>query len=412
MKIIPNETYEELFKGNHRYVICMGGRASGRSYSASQYALLRLLSADYFRCAIMRFILGDIRNSIFQEIRDRIEEYSQENNITIKENSLTFEFKGNKINGIGFRKSSGDQKSKLKSLANYNCVIIEEADEVAEEDFQQLDDSLRTVKSDIKVILLLNPPHKNHWIIKRFFNLIPSGIDGFYKAELKRNINDTLFIHGTYKGNILNLNQSTINNYENYKETKPDHYFNMIKGLVSEGARGRIFKNWLPISDKEYEELPYTEIYWLDFGFTNDPTAFGAVKQHNDKIWVRELLYKTGLTNQDISSEWTRLGIPKGATIYADSAEPKSIEELRRLGWNVIAAEKGQDSVRAGIDYLLGKQVLYTESSLNLSREVQEYCWALDKNKEPTNQPVDDFNHCIDGIRYGVFRKKSYVGFA
>ena len=239
MNLSVGKTYKQLHQNNKvRYFICMGGRASGRSYGASQYAFLKLLTAKYFRCAIMRFVLGDIRNSIFQEIRDRIEEKGLENVIDIKENTLSFQYGNNKINGIGFRKSSSDQKSKLKSLASYNCVIIEEADEVAEEDFQQLDDSLRTVKSDIVVILLLNPPHKNHWIIKRWFNLLPSGIDGFYKAELKSTETDACFIHGTYLDNKKNLNQKTIDGYERYRTNNPDHYYNMIMGLVSEGSRG------------------------------------------------------------------------------------------------------------------------------------------------------------------------------
>lgn len=395
MNLQPNHLYEPLFTGKHRYVICMGGRASGRSFTASQYALLQLISSNYARVAIMRFVLGDVRNSIFQEIRDRIEENELENHVKIKENSLTFEFGNNKINGIGFRKSSGDQKSKLKSLANYNVVIIEEADEVAEEDFIQLDDSLRTLKSDIKIILLLNPPDKNHWIIRRWFNLISSGVEGFYKAELKKEITDVCHITGTYLGNKKNLNQSTINNFEKYKETNPDHYWNMIRGYVSEGMRGRIYKNWQPITNKEYEELPHNKTYWLDFGFSNDPTAFGELKEHNDKIWIKELLYKTGLTNQDISREFERLGVDKNDIIYADSAEPKSIEELNREGWNVLPAEKGQDSIRAGIDYLLGKQVYYTEDSTNLALEIQNYTWQLDKNKEPTNKPIDDHNHCF-----------------
>lgn len=415
MEIIPNKIYKPLFTQNPRYFVCMGGRASGRSYGASQFALLKLISANYFRAAIMRFILGDIRNSIYQEIRDRIEESNLDNEIKIKENTLSFEYNGNKINGIGFRKSSGDQKSKLKSLASYNVVIIEEADEVAEEDFMQLDDSLRTVKSDIVIILLLNPPDRNHWIVKRWFNLIDSGVEGYYNVELKESCKkDTVFIHGTYKDNIKNLNEKTVTRYEEYKTTKPEHYHNMIQGLVSEGARGRIFKNWIPITNTEYEELPYDEYYGLDFGFTNDPTSLSGIKDHNDKVYTKELIYETGLTNPLIVKRMEELGIPKDALIYADNAEPKSIEEIKRLGyWNIKPCIKGPDSINSGIDFLLSKQIYYTEDSINITTEIQEYKWALDKNKEPTNKPIDKFNHAMDGIRYGVFTKhqpKKLVG--
>ena len=277
--------YIPIFQTDARYIILMGGRGAGRSYVASQYALTQLNSADYNRTAIMRYVLGDIRNSIFQEILDRIDENGVQNSFDIGENMLEIQRKEtpNIVKGIGFRKSSGDQKSKLKSLASFNNIIIEEADEVAEEDFMQLDDSLRTIKSDIKIILLLNTPDKNHWIVKRWFNLIPSEIDGFYIPTLKDSEkHNTLFIHTEYLNNQRNLNQSTLDNYLRYKETRPDYYWNMIKGLVSSGVRGRIFKDWQPISVKEYEALDYPTFWGCDFGFTNDPTAIVEIKG----IWM------------------------------------------------------------------------------------------------------------------------------
>lgn len=390
----------------------MGGRSAGRSYVASQFALSKLIAPDYFRCAIMRFILGDVRNSIYREIEDRIEEQEIE---AVEKKDLFFKHNKNTINGLGFRKSSGDQKAKLKSLANFNYIIIEEADEVSEEDFLQLDDSLRTVKGDIKVIMMLNPPNKDHWIIKRWFNLLETDVDGFYIPQLKQSEeSNTCFIHTTYENNRSNLNETTIANFERYKETNPDHYYNMIKGLVSEGARGRILKNTKPTSPKEYEELDYSETYGLDFGFSNDPTSLTGIKKHNQNLYLRELIYKTGLTNQMISREMENAGLDRStAIIYADSAEPKSIEELRILGWNVIPAEKGQGSVNAGLSMLQDYNIHYTEDSKNIETEIQNYVWALDRDKNPTNKPVDAYNHCIDGVRYNLLTQahQGFVGF-
>lgn len=406
MQQIVNAKYRALFTKKPRYFILMGGRSGGRSTVASQFALAKLVSPEYFRCAVMRFVLGDVRNSIFQDILDRAEEQEVIESLEITENPMmSIAFRKNIIKGLGFRKASGDQKSKLKSLANFNVVIIEEADEVSEEDFMQLDDSLRTLKSDIIIILLLNPPHKNHWIIRRWFNLDKSERDGFYKPALKSQYKEnTIFIHTTYRDNLININQTTIDNFKTYAETQPDHYWNMIEGLVSEGMRGRIFKDWKRISDQEFEELPYPSTYGLDFGFTNDPTGLIEKKSHNNKVYFRELIYETGLTNQRLSLRMEQLGLDKETvTIVADSAEPKSIEELRAEGWNVIASVKGQDSVRAGIDLLLSKEVYYTEGSTNLDTENQEYKWALDKNKEPINEPVDDFNHLMDAARYVLY---------
>lgn len=421
-----NHHYRELFQppAGVRYFILMGGRSAGRSTAGSQFALSRLRDLTrYFRCAIMRFVASDIRNSIYQDILDRIDEQALRTKVGIIENRLTFQVGQNKIIGIGFKKSSGDQKSKLKSLANFNCVIIEEADEVLEEDFMQLDDSLRTAKSDIVVILQLNPPDKNHWIIKRWFNLVDVGVPGFYKAVKKPDMTDTVVISTCYLQNLDNINETSIRNFERYKDTRPDYYWNMIRGLVSEGKRGRIFKTWKPLTYAEFKELPYPSIYGLDFGFTNDPTALIEIKMHNQTVWFHQHIYERGLTNPLIAKRFEDVGLTPDDIIYADSAEPKSIQELNDLGWYVLPAEKGKDSVNARYDWLLGmEQVYYTQESVvegpkgqeGLVIEVQEHCWRLDKNKEPTNKPEDDNNHALDAGMYGGYThsRQSFIGFA
>lgn len=399
---IVNESYRQLFEKKPRYFILMGGRSAGRSFVASQFVKAKLRAPEYFRCAIMRYILGDVRNSIFQEICDRVEE-DVVTDISITD--LHFKCRKNTATGLGFRRAIGDQKSKMKSLANFNCVVIEEADEVSEEDFNQLDDTLRTLKADITLVLLLNPPPQKHWIIKRWFNLLPTEQEGFYKPELKAGMDNVVFIHTTYKDNIVNINESTIRNFENYKETQPEHYYSMIRGYVTEGKRGRIYKNWKPISKEKYEALPYPEYYALDFGFTNDPTALVGLKEHNNRVYTRELIYETGMTNQDICLRMGNLKVSKDAKIYGDAAEPKSIEEIKKCGYNIESADKGPGSVNAGIDMLIGKEVFYTDDSANIIYEQENYVWLLDRNKEPTNDPIDKFNHCMDAVRYGVFTK-------
>lgn len=409
------EEYLPIIQGYKRYNLIYGGRAGGRSYFASQYAQARLFKSDYFRCGIMRYVQGDIRNSIFQEIVDRIEENGiNDPLLEIRDHALTINFKKNTINGIGFRKSSSDQKAKLKSLAGYTDIIIEEAEEVAEEDFIQLDDSLRKIGSEIRIFLLFNLPDKNHWIIKRWFNLLDSGIEGFYIPEAKESEkHNTQYCFATYKNNEINLNETTIANFERYKTERPDHYWNMIMGLVPSGKRGIIFKDWKPITIEEFNELPYSSFYGMDFGFSSDPTALVEIKEHNNKVWLRELIYETGLTNQKIAKRLDELGVERSAFIYADSAEPKSIEEIHQLGWNILPSTKGKDSINAGISMLLDREICYTEGSTNLVREIQEYRWALDKNKEPTNKPIDDYNHILDSCRYGILthNTKPFIGF-
>jgi phage terminase large subunit len=377
----------------------MGGRGAGRSTVASQYALAKLIDPTYYRCAIMRFILGDIRNSIFREITDRAEEQGIKEALDITDNAMVIKYGNNTIQAHGFRKSSGDQKAKLKSLANYNCVIIEEAEEIPEEDFLQLDDTLRTVKGDIKVILLLNPPPKSHWIIRRWFDLDNTEAPGFYKPRLKADATDVVAINTDYTVNRKNIDDATVGRYEKYKETNPSHYWNMIKGYVPEVVQGRIYSNW-----QEIDEVPHEarlECYGLDFGLNPDPAAICAVYYYNGGYILDELLYQTDLMNRQLANVIQNQ--PYKAITIADSAEPKSIAELKEMGIDIIPCEKGSDSVRAGIKKVQSLKISYTKRSLNLKREYENYRNKVNKDGEEvaSEDPACD-NHLMSAVRYGL----------
>ena len=387
----------KLFTTSDRYIILLGGRGAGRSTVASQYANARLIAPDYFRCAIMRYVLGDIRNSIYREILDRAEENKILEHLDINDSMMTIEYGANSINAVGFRKSSSDQKAKLKSLANYNCIIIEEADEIPEEDFMQLDDSLRTLKGDIKVILLLNPPPKSHWIIRRWFDLLPSEVKDYYIPKLKPEIKDTLFIGTSYKDNEKNLAQQAIWNYENYRMTKPSHYWNMIKGLVPEVVRGKIYSGWKEIDGVPHEARLIRR--WLDFGYSNDPTAIGDVYEYNGGYILDEQLYRKGMMNKPIADFLLALPNPN-CLVIADSAEPKSIDEIKLYGVNILPCVKGKDSIKSGIAFVQNQRISYTKRSVNLKIEYENYAWMEDKEGNNLNEPKPGFDHHMDGIRY------------
>ncbi len=403
MKQEVNFIYEPLFTGSARYIILMGGRGAGRSTVASQYALAKLMSPEYFRCAVMRYILGDIRNSIYREITDRAEENGVLNTLDINDSMMKINYQANSINAVGFKKSSGDQKSKLKSLASYNTVIIEEADEVMEEDFMQLDDSLRTVKGDIKIIMLLNPPAKSHWIVKRWLKLLPSEEKGFYNFELKDGITDTLLIKSDYKDNIKNISPQSVAQYENYRETKPNHYWNMIRGLIPETVQGKIYNNWQIVDEIPHEAR--LERYGLDFGYTNDPTAIVAIYRYNNGFIVDEVTYLKGLSNKQIAD--TLLNLPK-ALVIADSAEPKSIDEIKSYGVNIIGSQKGQGSVNQGIQYVQDQKISITSRSVNGLKEYENYAWKIDKQTgDILNIPEQGWDHFTDALRYGMESMKA-----
>ena len=144
----------------------------------------------------------------------------------------------------------------------------------------------------------------------------------------------------------------------------------------------------------------------MDFGFTNDPTTLVEVwKDNRDNIWLNELIYEQGLTNGDIAALLGQYGVDKYIEIIADSAEPKSIEEIRRFGFNIKPAHKGPDSINNGIDILKRHIIHVTKQSTNLIKELNNYKWMVDKNNNKLNKPVDMFNHCLDAVRYVALNK-------
>jgi len=354
----------------------------------------------------MRYVLGDIRSSIYQEVTDRLEEAMLEDKVSINDSLMKFEYGANSINAKGFKKSSGDQKSKLKSLASYNCVIIEEADEVMEADFMQLDDSLRTVKGDITIILLLNPPAKDHWIIKRWFNLEESEKSGFYIPTLKPEITDTVAIRADYHSNEANIAPASIEQYENYKTSKPDHYYNMIKGYVPETVRGLIYPNFRLI-----DELP-TEARLrrrgLDYGYSNDPSAIVDVYEWNNGYIWDEIFYQKGASNKDLADVIKMQ--PEQVLLVPDSSEPKSNDELISYGISLTPAQKGQGSVNYGIQHCQEQVIYITKRSVHLIEEKNNYAWMVDKKTgETINTPIDMWNHGMDAGRYAMESLKPKV---
>lgn len=399
MQQIVNKCYEPLFRTNLTYVILLGGRGAGRSTVASQYAIAKLIAPEYSRTAVMRLVLGDIRNSIFKEIKDRAEENDILDKIDVNDSLMTINYGANSINAVGFKKSSGDQTSKLKSLANYTTVIIEEADEISEADFIQLDDSLRTLKSPITIILLLNPPPKTHWIIKRWFNLLPSQKKGFYIPELKSEITNTLFIRTNYKDNIKNIAQRSIQNYQNYEQNNPEHYYNMIEGLVPETVRGKIYSNWREIDFIPHEARLIRR--GLDFGYSNDPTALIDIYEYNGGYILDEQLYRKGMLNKQIADYVNNLKDHE-CLIIADSAEPKSIDEIKMYGCTILPATKGRGSITTGISFIKGQKISYTKHSINLKIEYENYAWLENKESITLNEPKPGYDHLMDALRYGL----------
>ena len=205
------------------------------------------------------------------------------------------------------------------------------------------------------------------------------------------------FIILNYKDNEA-APQSAIDFIEKAKDKAKtsDYWQNWynVYGLGEIGSlQGVVFSNWKTI-DKIPDEARLIGI-GLDFGYTNDPTSIIEVYTYNGQRIVNELCYQTGMLNSDIAKV-----LPKHVTVYADSAEPKSIDEIRRHGIQIKGVTKGKDSINYGIDVMQRQEYLITSNSTNLIKELRSYTWDKDKHGTTLNKPIDHYNHAIDALRY------------
>ena len=273
---------------------------------------------------------------------------------------------------------SVDQPQKIRGRKRHIC-FINEANELTIEDWRQL--ILRTTK---RIIIDYNPSDEFHWI---------------YDEVIPRD--DAVFFQTTYLDNPF-LDQELVQEIERLKDTDENYW--RIYGLGEKGvSKETVFQH------STYDKLPEgvkLVAYGLDWGFANDPTAFVSVYRRGDELYLDQHIYSGGLTNDDIAEKLTALDIGR-AEIVADSAEPKSIEDLHRKRFYIKPAKKGPDSIRAGIDIMRRQKLFIQEGALDMLKEFRNYKWAVDKNGRALNKPVDDWNHAVDAVRYVCLNKMS-----
>lgn len=424
-----NKIYQPLFTTKARFVDIWGGRGGGRSYAGTNYLLIKLLSSPYkMRGFLVRQNFGTIRTSLWQDMLDRIESSPHadiiKKDLRIVDTRMHIEHipTGNTISSLGVMGTKA-QTGKLKSLAGATDLLIEEADEIGENDFDQINVSLRTTESPIKIIRLFNPPGKDHWWWKRFYTPKESDVKDWFMMEPDKGvyyktadgelheieptepyeaIPKICSIFATYKNNYKNIDALTRITYESYAKTRPEYYNGMIRGLVSKGMQGAIYHNWQKITNDEFNAIEARSIFGLDFG-TASPAALVECKLVKNKLYLREHNYE-GKTAKQIGELLLSMNVGSDL-IIADSAEPISIQEIRNMGFNIVAAMKAPGSIVSGINKIKDLEVYATEDSKDLWIEFIEYRWALDKNKNPTDDPIDMFNHLMDAIRYIILGK-------
>jgi phage terminase large subunit len=383
------ESYAPIFWDDKTYWVISGGRASGKSTNIAAYFILNLIGEGYFRGVIARYTSKALTNSIYRDILDLIEQWGLTGSLSIKGDEVRNKLNGNMILTHSMKLSEGTMTAKGKGLARVTHLLVDEATELpSEEEYLKLVDSFRHKGTNRKIFLLFNPTSKNHWIFRRFY--LPD------ETPNPKWFGNHGFLHTTYHDNAGNLDQGKVKEWEESKTIDTEYYNHHILGRWRDVGEGQIFKTW---KWAEIKPDPECEIvYGLDFGFASDPTAIVKIYKKGKTLWVEELLYAQGYTNDDLSERMLTLGIPRPASIYADSADPRSIETLKRLGWkNIYPSVKGPDSIRSGIERINSYDVIASSSSPNLIEEYHNYSYRLG-----TDKPIDQYNHLMDALRYGV----------
>lgn len=384
--------YAPIFYQDKTYWVISGGRASGKSTNIAAYFLMRLMGKDYFRGVIARYTSKALTNSIYRDILDLIGQWRLTGYLEIKGDEIRNKLNDNLILTHAMKLAEGTITAKGKGLARVTHLLVDEATELpSEEEYLKLIDSFRQKGSERRIFILFNPTAKSHWLFKRFY--LPDG------QPNPKWLSTHGYLHTTYMDNKDNLDASKVAEWEALREEDEDYFSHHILGEWRDIGEGQVFKGW----HFDFSPDPEGEtLYGLDFGFSTDPTAMVRVQKRGQRLWVEELIYETGLTNEDIYQKLVRLKIPSTATIMADAAEPKTIETLRRLGYrNIQPASKGPDSVRAGIDKLRTFEVHVHPESTNLIQEYYNYAY-----RTGTDKPVDDYNHLMDALRYALSRDK------
>ena len=396
-------------------VVCIGGRGGAKSFEVSKFLTIQSVIEEK-RCAVLRDEQTTIAQSILHEIKQRFEELNHatgnvyKRRYEMQEKGLKDRLKGSMaIFPKGFKTSNTGKKTGLKSIAAVDIALVEEFEDITDEGkFNTFADSIR--KEGAFIIINSNVPNRHHWFIRRYFNLVEStDYPGYYELQAKQ-IPGVVYIFTDFTKNT-ELSENAIERYKAYGNPNSEmynleHFCTDVLGLVPEGAKGRIYPGMMPVTNEFYQSLPYPRFFGLDFGFGGDPLALVEMKEHNMKLWCKERIYEQGLTNTVLIRRLRDMGITGADTIYADSAEPKSIQELQDAGFNVVPAIKGPDSVRIGIKTVQGLTLYATEESNNLWMENREYKWKLAKDGVTTTTETVGPDHLKDGIRYGYVTRK------
>ena len=369
-KIQTNVVYKHLVKSNKKIVVEQGGTRSGKTYNILLFIIFHYCTNNTGKIiTICRKTFPSLRATVLRDFLQILNHYEIYRDEYHNKSSSEYNLFGNLIEF-----TSLDQSQKIRGRKR-DLLFINEGNELYWEDWQQL-----IFRTQERIILDFNPSDEYHWI---YDNVITREDCDFYKTTYL----DNPFLEDIIKEEI-----------ERLKETD-DQYW-QIYGL---GERATSINTIFKYS--EVNKIPEDAkliAYGMDFGYSNDPTTLVSVFVMEHNLYIKEHLYRTQMTTQDINvflKEQNLLSNP----IYADSAEPRLIAELRRMGHNIFPSLKGKDSVNAGIDLLKRYKLHITANSNNAIQEFRNYKWKEDRSGKLINVPEDKHNHIIDPCRYATY---------
>lgn len=381
--IFTEWVYENINDYSHRIEVYYGGAGSGKSYGATQKIYLKALKYKR-KVLVVRKIQRSIKDSIWSLIVSHLVNSGFYEACRINRSDFEIELP----NGSIFLFKGLDDREKIKSIDGITDIVIEEATELNEDDFTQLNLRLRAKAPYLQIYLMFNPISKKNWVYDYFFvREQPSNV-----KIIKTTYLDNTFLDDEYRQEL-----------ERLKDRNPAYYriyclgeFATLDKLVFPTYTTKI------VSDKDIQGLKR----WigLDFGYINDPSAivWGYIDQVNKKIYVAGEYVRRGMKNDEIAETMIDLGLHKDKS-FGDSAEPKSIDEIKSKGVNIDPTVKGKDSIIHGIQWIQQYELIVDERCFKVIEELDNYTWKKDKKTdEYINEPVDTFNHTIDAIRYGL----------
>ena len=368
-----NRQFYDLHNSSARFRVHQGGTRSGKTWACCQFLVYTIMNSETpLVISIIRKTLPALKGSVQRDFLEICKQTGIYWEGVHNKTENTFEYNGHLVEMLSI-----DDSQKIRGRKR-NIAYLNEANELSFEDFNQI--NFRTTGF---VMMDFNPSDPVHWIYDEIIPLATC---------------DTWIT--TFKDNKF-LGEDIIREIERIKDRDPDYWRVYGQGLKASYSKRQIFSNWQFIPRNEFPESDNVYVS-VDFGFTNDACAIIEAFRVNDKIYVHELCYKTGMTNGDIADFLKSKGHGETLTFY-DSAEPKSGEELRRAGILAKPAIKGQGSINAGISLIKEFDIIVSQESKNFQKEYENYYWEQLKDGTIINKPVDKFNHLMDALRYLVY---------